>query len=189
MCGTLVNIMIFDTKSQRYYHPAPMSGQALNDALKFAREGDRLDGEIPVVSMTRLHDIVAQAAGFIRYRMQGGGDSNRRPVIDISVEGQLQLVCQRCLEPISYPLKRTSRFVLVSESGEWPDVADEDPDTEAISVDAFAVIEDVVEQEVLLGLQIAPMHADGGACGRDPKETRNDRPSPFAVLEKLKPNS
>ncbi len=71
--------------------------------------------------------------------------------------------------------------------------ATEDADTEAISMDAFADIEDLldlVEDEVLLGLPIAPMHEDVRAhAGRDPKAKRNDRPSPFAVLEKLKPNS
>jgi uncharacterized protein len=107
-------------------------------------------------------------------------------VIDVSVEGRLQLLCQRCLEPIAFPLQRTSRFVLVSGEGELPDVADEDPETESIPVGEFDDIEDVVEQEVLLGLPIAPMHADDGACGSERRDAGNDRPSPFAVLEKLK---
>ncbi len=186
MRGSLENIMIFDTKSGRYYHPAPMSGQVPIDALVFAREGDRLEGELPVVSMSRLQDVVVQAADTIRYRVEGMIDSKRRPVIDVSVEGRLQLLCQRCLEPIAFPLQRTSRFVLVSGEGELPDVADEDPETESIPVGEFDDIEDVVEQEVLLGLPIAPMHADDGACGSERRDAGNDRPSPFAVLEKLK---
>jgi len=163
-----------------------MSGQVPIDALVFAREGGRLKGELPVASMSRLQDVVVQAADTIRYRMEGMIDSRRRPVIDVSVEGRLQLLCQRCLKPIAFPLQRTSRFVLVSSEGELPDVADEDLETESIPVDAFADIEDIVEQEVLLGLPIAPMHAEDGACGSERPDAGNDRPSPFAVLEKLK---
>lgn len=188
MGGALENIMIFDTKSRRYYHPAPMSGQAPIDALKFAREGGRLEGEIPLSDMPRLQDVVASAAGSIRYRVQGAIDAKRRPVIDVAVEGELALVCQRCLDPIAHILQRTSRFVLVDEEGELPDVGDEDPDTESIPIDALADIEDVVEQEVLLGLPIAPMHAEG-ACGSEHRDTSKDRPSPFAVLATLKRKS
>lgn len=180
--------MIFDTKSRRYYHPAPMSGQAPIDALKLAREGGRLEGEVPLTDMPRLQDVVASASGAIRYRVQGAIDTKRRPVIDVSVEGRIALVCQRCLDQIAYPLQRTSRFVLVSEEGELPDVAEEDPDTETMPTDALADIEDVVEQEVLLGLPIAPMHAEG-ACGSEHRKTSKDRPSPFAILETLKQKS
>lgn len=186
--GVLENIMIFDTKSRRYYHPGPMSGQAPIDALKFAREGDRLEGEISLTDMPRLQDIVASTAGSIRYRVQGATDSRRRLVIDVSVEGGLALLCQRCLDPIEYPLQRTSRFVLVSEEGEMPDVAEEDPDTETMPSEALADFEDVVEQEVLLGLPIAPVHAEG-ECGSELKEANKDRPSPFAILETLKQKS
>jgi uncharacterized protein len=162
-----------------------MSGQAPIDALQFAREGGRLEGEIPVARMSRLQDLVAEATDAIRYCVQGGTDARRRPVIDVRVEGSLRLVCQRCLDPIEFPLQRSSRFVLVSGEAELPDVADEDPDTETVAVDALADIEDVVEQEVLLGLPIAPMHEDD-ACGSNRAQAGNERPSPFAALAQLK---
>lgn len=165
-----------------------MSEQAPIDALQFAREGRRLEGEIAVAAMQRLHDVVAQPTGAVRYCVEGSIDARRKPVLDVGVEATLLLTCQRCLEPVDYELRRSSRFVLAEGDQALPDVADEDPETETLPADALADIEDVVEQEVLLGLPIAPMHPEG-SCGAASKREAGERVSPFAVLEQLKRKS
>jgi len=179
------NIMIFDTNSRKYYHPAPMSDQAPIDALQFAREGRRLDGEVAVAGMQRLHDVLTETAGVVRYCIEGSINARRKPVLDVVVEATLPLTCQRCLERVDYPLKRASRFVLAEGDQELPDVAEEDPETETLPAEALADIDDVIEQEVLLGVPLAPMHPEG-TCGAEPDSVRETRVSPFAVLEQLK---
>lgn len=165
-----------------------MSDQAPIDALQFAREGGRLEGEIAVAGMPRLHDLVTETTGVVRYRIEGSINAKRKPVLDVAVEATLPLLCQRCLDRVDYELRRTSHFVLTEGEQALPDVADEDPDTETLPADALADIEDVVEQEVLLGVPIAPMHP-AGICAAASDGDREARVSPFAVLEQLKRKS
>lgn len=165
-----------------------MSDQAPIDALQFAREGRRLEGDMAVAEMPRLHDLVTETTGVVRYRIEGSISAQRKPVLDVAVEATLPLLCQRCLDRVDYELRRTSHFVLTEGEQALPDVADEDPDTETLPADALADIEDVVEQEVLLGVPIAPMHP-AGACVAVSDGDREARVSPFAVLEQLKRKS
>lgn len=165
-----------------------MSAQAPIDAVQFAREGRRLEGEIAVAAMERLHDVLAEAIGTVGYSVQGSIDAKRRAVLEVRVGGTLPLICQRCLERMDYELRRTSRFVVAEEGQALPDVADEDPDTETMPPEVLADVADLVEQEVLLGLPIAPTHA-AGTCDAATDGAADPRPSPFAVLEQLKHRS
>jgi uncharacterized protein len=162
-----------------------MSEQAQIDGLKFAREGRRLQGELAVEELPRLQDLVFDRSGSIRFELAGSVNPQGKPVLGIAVSGQLALVCQRCLGRIDHELQRTSRLVLIESGQRLPDVAGEDPNTENIAAEDVADVADIVEQEVLLGLPIAPMHPED-MCEARPELPRDDRRSPFAELSKLK---
>ena len=161
-----------------------MFEQAQIDGLKFAREARRLDGELDVASLPRLHDDLYEPAGRVGYSLVGMVDRHDNPIIVVTVQGTIPLVCQRCLERFDFALVRQSRLLLVGPGGELPDVGEEDPDTEAIAAAAVADVVDLVEQEVLLGLPLAPMHA--GTCGPALPQPGPEVESPFAVLRSLK---
>jgi uncharacterized protein len=165
-----------------------MSEQTRIDALQFAREGQQLEGDIVVAAMQRLRDIVSETSGTVHYRVEGSIDA-RKPVVNVTVEARLPLTCQRCLGPVEYDLRRTSRFILADSNQELPDIADEDPETETLPADMLADIEDLVEQEVLLGLPIAPMHFKGGCEDTASEDAHDKRHLPFAVLEQMKRRS
>jgi uncharacterized protein len=159
-----------------------MSEQADIDGLKFAREAQRLAGELDLAAMSRLHDSLFEPVGRVRYGLTGMSDRRGHPIIEVTVRGTLPLVCQRCLERLDYELSRLSRLVLVAEPAALPDVAQEDPDSEAIAAADVANVADLIEQEVLLGLPLAPVH--DGPCG--PAVAPEAKPdSPFAVLRAL----
>ncbi|MCC6531526.1 MAG: DUF177 domain-containing protein [Burkholderiales bacterium] len=128
---------------------------------------------------------MSERSGVIVYTLAGSMNDQSKPVLDVAVEGALALTCQRCLERLDYDLRRRSRFVLVSSADALPDVGAEDPASETMAVDAVSDVADVVEQEVLLALPIAPMHAAGG-CRANSEPSPEPTPSPFAVLGKLK---
>ncbi len=155
------------------------------DGLNFAREGGRLQGELAVARMPRLEDLLEEHSGIVHYVIVGAVNAQGRPVLDVRTEATLPLLCQRCLGRMDYELRRKSRFVLVEGHQDLPDVSEEDPNIETIAADALADIPDIIEQEVVLGLPIAPMHPQG-ACESAVKMPRDDKPSPFAVLERLK---
>ncbi len=162
-----------------------MSEQATIDALRFAQEQRRLSGSIPLVEFPRLSDVLLERAGNADYELAGSVDRNARPVIDIEVRAAMILSCQRCLGRFDYALKRTSRLVIVPDGEPLPDVAEEEPDVEAISASAASNVADIVEQEILLGLPLFPAHEDASCA--DLSAGQGERPeSPFAVLAQLK---
>jgi uncharacterized protein len=161
-----------------------MSEQAQIDGLKFAHEAQRLAGELDVADLPRLQDNLYEPAGRVGYSLVGMTDRHDHPIIVVSVQGTIPLVCQRCLGRLEFALDRQSRLLLVGPDGELPDVAQEDPDTEAIAAAEVADVADLVEQEVLLGLPLAPMHAE--PCVPAPPQPEAKAESPFAVLRSLK---
>lgn len=162
-----------------------MSEQAQIDGLKFAREGRRLQGALAITELPRLQDLVADTSGRIHYALAGSVNGHGKAVLDIEVSGSLALVCQRCLSRMGYVLRRSSRLILIESGQRIPDVADEDPNTENIAAGDVSNVADIVEQEVLLGLPIAPVHSDQ-MCEARPELPRDERRSPFAELSKLK---
>jgi uncharacterized protein len=161
-----------------------MSEQAQIDGLKFAAEASHLTGDLAVAAMPRLQDSVFEPVGNVVYELAGKTNRHGQPLIEVYVRGSIPLVCQRCLERLDFDLHRRSRLVLVEEGRELPDVAQEDPDTETIPAAEVGNVADLVEQEVLLGLPLAPVH-EAPCTGRtDAPEAPTD--SPFAVLRTLK---
>lgn len=159
-----------------------MLEQAEIDGLKFAREAQRLAGELDVAAMPRLQDSLFESTGQVLYALVGTMDRHGHPVIEVTVRGTIPLVCQRCLERLDYGLNRLSRLVLVADADALPDVAEEDPDSETIAAADVVNVADLIEQEVILGLPFAPMHES--PCGLAPvPQPRAD--SPFAVLRSL----
>ena len=161
-----------------------MSEQALIDGLKFAVEGRHLAGELAVGAMPRLQDSVFEPTGRVLYALTGMTDRRRRPIIEVTVQGTVPLVCQRCLGRLDFALQRRSRLALVASADELPDVAQEDPDTETMPVAEVGNVVDLVEQEVLLGLPLAPVHDE--MCVAPLDDTGARIASPFAVLNALK---
>ena len=162
-----------------------MSEQALIDSLKFAREGGRLQGEVAVAKLSRLEDVVSEPSGNVRYVLGGRLNAHGKPVLDIEVEVTLALSCQRCLGRIDFMLRRESQLLLVESGQSLPEVGDEEAEMESIAAEDVNDVTDIVEQEVLLGLPIAPVHSEG-MCEPAGWASREERISPFADLGKLK---
>lgn len=165
-----------------------MSEQAFIDSLRFAQEGEHLRGCIALDTLARLADVLFERKGNADFALTGGVDRRSRPFIEIEVRAELALTCQRCLERLDHRLERRSRLLLVPDGERLPEVGDEEPEVEAMPASAVANVPDLVEQEILLGLPLAPVHAEG-QCAPD-ADAHDERPSsPFAVLAGLKTSS
>ena len=157
-------------------------GQKVVDSLEFARDGGVIAGSLPVARLERLVDVLFDSVGSLQCELRGGREDDGKPFLDLRVVGSLNLRCQRCLSSLSYELDIDSRLMLVAPGAEWPDeeLADDGPD--AIEASRELAVQPLVEDEVLLALPIAPRHEN---C-RPPVGADEHRPSPFAVLAKLK---
>jgi uncharacterized protein len=122
-----------------------------------------IDFSIPLAELPRVsHELTSkdgEAKGNVRFSRQQG-----LAVADLEVDAQPEVVCQRCMQPMGWPVKVKSRVALVSDY----DAADRIPDGfEVFLVEADSVsVRDLVDEEVMLALPNVPRHAEGSECAR-----------------------
>lgn len=75
-----------------------MFDQLVIDALDFVRSGKSLQGNVPLLNLERLRDYLTNSAGELAYLITGLLDERDRPLLKMSVNGIIDLSCQRCLE-------------------------------------------------------------------------------------------
>ncbi len=155
----------------------------ISDCLAFAREGRVLEGTLAVSSLERLHDLLAEVSGEIVFRLQGCKGKRGEPMLHLQATGVLPLSCQRCLEAIRFDLDIDSRLELVPEDSELSQDELEDDTRDFLPVAGALEVAELVEDEVLLALPVAPRHE---RCGLPGAVGVSERIAPFAALAGLK---
>jgi uncharacterized protein len=156
------------------------------DSLDFAHNGGELRGVVPLAEMPRMHDILASADGEISFFVRGIPDKNGKPMLEVSVAGQCQLICQRCLKAFAHTVKLVS-LLRLAQAGELNEFSADDNDDEMDSIiaDRHLDVINMLEEEILLSLPFAPKHPVG-ACQPLVENLNNSATHPFATLEALK---
>lgn len=137
-----------------------MSAAIEIDALRFARLGERLEGELAVTRLTRLADLIASDRGQVRYRLRGGIESGR-PTLVLRVEAELEMVCQRCLEVCAQHVQSESRMPLARNEAEMRRWECDEPLLDVLLADSALDVLALVEDEVLLSLPLVARHPEG----------------------------
>ena len=158
------------------------------DLIALAEAGRVLRGPIALAGLERLLPALVSQDGELQVEMNLGRDPDGTRYLVGTIQGTVQLECQRCLEPMVLPLDLKFRLGLVQNQ----EAASELPDRyEALLVTAEpARVADIVTDEVLLALPIVPMHDDRAECRALTNEYQlpdgPQRENPFAVLAELK---
>ena len=157
------------------------------DAFEFCRTGGHREGVTPLTEMPRLAADCANDSGEIIWSIQGGVTPQDYPTMTLSVQGTVQLVCQRCLAPFDYHMDSATQLVL-GRDDEEADGMEEVLDDESIDVivgSHAADIRELLEDEALLALPQAPKHE---VCPGTPllDNLKSEKVSPFAGLKNLK---
>jgi len=145
-----------------------------------------VDFSIPIAELPRVsRDLTSrdgEAKGKVRFSRQRG-----QAVADLEVDAQPEVVCQRCMQPMRWPVKVKSRVALVSDYN----AADRVPDgMEVFLVEADSVsIRDLVDEEVMLALPNVPRHAEDSECARRKVQLpgRTDEPEDAPDMQVQKP--
>ncbi len=188
----------FDTESAKLYHAPLMAASPKNEtsssgahgavinSAEFAKKALELHDIIAVSQFSRLSDVVASSVGMLNYRLVGGVDTGGKPSLELYVQGGLQLVCQRCLEPFKFELDIASKFFIVADEDAIPELEEHGPevdgDEDYLVAEAQMHVFDLIEDEILLALPLAPRH-EAEACSGDTKLNELKKPSPFAALQ------
>jgi uncharacterized protein len=110
----------------------------------------------------------------------------------VRVQGDLQLVCQRCLGPVPWPVRLSARLVVL-DAEEDAELL-EDPFESVLTEKGMLELHQVIEDELLAAAPMAPRHEIGNdACRSDLKESSrvdsgpqsSDTSRPFAGLAEI----
>jgi len=162
----------------------------------FALEHAPLDGQAPLAQFPRLVDEAVQAVADAAVHFQALGSMRADPtgaaVPWLQLQGRvdIDLVCQRCLEPVTTRVQFDREFRFV-ESEEAALAQDEEYEEDLLVNSAQFDLLELVEDELLMALPVSPKHEK---CPGDLRlsaadadfETASDRPNPFAKLAQLK---
>ncbi|MEO8224662.1 MAG: DUF177 domain-containing protein [Gammaproteobacteria bacterium] len=105
------------------------------------------------------------------------------PQVRLTVTGAVNLVCQRCLQPFTWPVKLDSLLTLVRSDEEAAGLADRFET--ALLTDAGLEMAAVVEDEVLATLPLSPRHPETAACCRQEHMNSGETHRPLAGLADL----
>jgi uncharacterized protein len=119
--------------------------------------------EIPLRHLPRVAGSLAvpegSATGMVRFWRDLG-----IAVAELTLHVEPQVVCQRCMQPLSWPIESRGRVALVTDLAA-ADRVPEGLETYLTEGDRVSVRE-LVEEEILLALPIVPKCTAGEACER-----------------------
>lgn len=153
------------------------------DAFAFSREGRVLEGTLALSGLERLHDLLADMAGEVSFRIRGLTGERGEAMLHMKVWGSLPLACQRCLEAIPFDLDVDNLLELLPEGAEMSQAELEDDTRDFLPVAGKLDVTELVEDEILLVLPVAPRHE---RCGFPGAADAGERIHPFAELAGLK---
>lgn len=149
--------------------------------------------DLPRLSQ-QLADPKGSARGTVAFRRERG-----LPIAAIDVAATLTLQCQRCMQPLAWPVQSSVQVALVDDLAGANAVP---PDVEPVIVQQGRVLlRDLVEEELLLGLPLIARHEDfhcvdaelyAAEAAAEPGQHADDAPlpaettqTPFAGLGEL----
>lgn len=155
-------------------------------------------GQCDIAQFKRLlQGLPAQGKSQVQWSVQGHSTSAGKRFIDVRAQAQVTLECQRCLQLFVLPVQVENRLEIVRSPAE---LEGDDEIERIVGSSKFDVLE-LIEDELILSLPSIPKHevcpsgsgvsvssdaSGAGASGADAPGAAEARPSPFAVLEKLK---
>ena len=162
------------------------------DPIRAATSRLAYQGSVPGRQLKRLNELCAGDCSDVTVSLECGVDLQGIVYLKGKAVTELTLICQRCMTP--YNTEVTVDFCFSpckteAEIDELPDAYDPIECNEIGEVRLHQLIED----ELIVAMPIIPMHQEID-CNKGSKDmavgeiepAQEERPNPFAVLEKLK---
>ena len=130
----------------------------------------------------RLRDALHANTGSLRYELRGVPEEQGRPALNLRLEGTLQMVCQRCLGALEFPLRIETSLQLTATQSEIDAEPIEAEGPERIVAGREMPVHDLIEDELLLAIPIAPRHEH---CAERLAQAAGATYAPFAGLRGL----
>ncbi|HBK46066.1 MAG TPA: hypothetical protein DDZ67_06440 [Xanthomonadaceae bacterium] len=160
----------------------------LLDAWRMVAARRRFDGRIPLASMDRLRGSLLDTDGECSYSLEFGRDDVLQVAyVELRIDAQLPMECQRSLQRFLLPVNLVQRLGLIRNEAEEAALP---PDYEALLVpeDGMLRAADLVEDELVLAVPVVPVAPGSEMVESDWPATEQElsKASPFAALAALK---
>lgn len=155
-----------------------------------ARRG--VEGRLPLSSLTRLEASLLDTEGDVLFALDFDRDSLQVPYVELRIDAELPLQCQRSMERFMLPVQIVQRLGLIRDEA---DEAALPPGYEPLLVpeDGELRTAELVEDELILAVPVVPVKPGSEAVERDwpatqveEEPTGSSRVNPFAALSALK---
>ncbi|WP_163931193.1 23S rRNA accumulation protein YceD [Paraferrimonas sp. SM1919] len=162
------------------------------DPVRAAQKLSTYNGIIPGRQLKRLNGVCAGDCSEVKVSLESGVDIQGIVYLKGKAVTELTLDCQRCMTPFNTEVTVEFCFTPIGDETE----IDELPQAyEPIETSEYGEIRlhDLIEDELIIAVPLIPVHNDG-QCNQGSQdvsfgkieEVEEERPNPFAVLEKLK---
>lgn len=158
------------------------------DAFEFCRHKQQAQGEVAVADLGRLAQETVDRSGTIAWILSGDIDKLGHARLSLVVSGAVNLICQRCLTALDFEIDSKSLLVLAKDEAQADALEQllDDDEIDVIVGSATFDVANLIEDEALLALPVAPKHAACPGNGVAAEAEGVERASPFAALKKLK---
>ena len=157
------------------------------DAWRMVAARREFGGRVPLSSLARLRDALVDAEGDVALALEFDRDAMQVPYVELRIEAELPLQCQRSLQRFLFPVRVVQRLGLVREEA--------DEDALPAGYESLLLPEDgalrpleLVEDELILAVPVVPVMPGSESVERDwPVSTEEEvRANPFSGLAALK---
>jgi len=163
------------------------------DARKLVQREQQLDGTVPRDELPRLVASTESVKGDVAVTLAFARDLQRNQVATGHLQLEVELLCQRCLQPVSEQIEADIAwgFVWSEEQGKSLPKSLDPVIQDGDELDLYQVLED----EILLNLPMVAFH-DEECVSKETFQSSGGKPeaveqqeNPFKVLEQLKGSS
>ncbi len=145
------------------------------------------DGRLPLAAMARLRDLLADPQGEVRFSLEFGHDPLQVPFVELRIDAELPLICQRTLQRFLQPVVVLQRLGLIKDE---VDEAAMPSGYEPLQLadDGSLRPAELVEDELILAVPLVPIMPGSESVEREwpVQEDELERSNPFAALATLK---
>jgi len=159
------------------------------DPFRFADQSLGLCGSLFIRDMPRLRSSLGSEEGEVKVDMVFGVDEEGIRYVRGHLSTCLVLACQRCLLPFNYEVTSDFMSGIVRTEKEADKLPDRyDP---LLVPDSSLILTDMIEDELILGLPIVPMHGIEDCKATQSLESFTSdaiakKENPFKVIESLR---
>ncbi|MSQ72987.1 MAG: hypothetical protein EXR27_17100 [Betaproteobacteria bacterium] len=131
-----------------------MSQLGIIDGIPFARGGHEQRGEAGLDHFARLLGLGCRACR-LQFWLRGATNDQGRPCLRLKLTGEIELICQRCLRELDFPILIDTELELCED---FRSIAEAEDEVDRVVADREMCVAHLLEDEIMLALPMVPSH-------------------------------